>query len=265
MKRKETAFSNVKIAIIFFVFLAFIIGISLIFKFVALLENGQYDNSRSFSLSITNGKNIELVTLSPSLKNITIFKFTNNVNPIEAGRLLEIPIDGNIFSNSLDLNQRVNPLFIKTILDYTKIKTNLTIVDLLRILLFARAIPEDSIDIIIVRNEDKLVLDENISRLVSDASIENDSQTIQIINATEVTGLGNRLAKLITNMGGNVLIVATENNKKNKSFIRYIDKKTYTIERLQKVLGYEVIKGTGNDVSDITIIIGEDKVNSAPF
>ena len=116
-----------------------------------------------------------------------------------------------------------------------------------------------------VRGTSRLELDRTVDHLVSDAFIEKDKQTIQIINATNVSGLGNRLAKLVTNMGGDVIIVATENNLRKKSTISYIDKKTYTVERLQKVLGYEAVKDANNAVSDITIIIGEDKVNSAPF
>ncbi|KKQ29054.1 MAG: hypothetical protein US43_C0009G0001, partial [Candidatus Levybacteria bacterium GW2011_GWA1_37_16] len=104
-----------------------------------------------------------------------------------------------------------------------------------------------------------------VGRLASDTSIEKDHQTIRIINGTEVIGLGNRLARLITNMGGDVIIVATSDSLIKKSSILYIDKKTYTVERLQKVLGYEVAKEENNAISDITIVIGEDKLNSLPF
>lgn len=264
MKKKETTSSNAKVAIIFFVFLAFVVGISLILKFVIILKNGQFDSSRSFNFSVTNGKNIEVISLTPSLKNITIFKFKENVNSTEAGRLLEIPIDGVIASDSLDLNQKVNPLLLRAVFNCNKLKTNLTILDLLRIALSARTIPETSVNTKIV-SEGGLGQDKILDNLIIDSLIERDHQTIQIVNGTDISGLGNRLARLITNIGGNVILVMTDNNPKKKSSITYIDKKTYTVERLRKILGYEVMRDPDNAMSDVTIIIGEDRIGSNPF
>lgn len=265
VKQKKSAISNTKIAIAFFVFLAFIVGISLILKVITLIGAGQFDDARRFTLTIANNHNIEVISLSPSLKNITVFKLNDGIKPAEAGKQLAIPIDGFITQNSLDLNQKTDSLFIKAILNYNKLETNLTIIDIVRLVMFARAIPESSIDVKLVGNTSGLELDKIIGRLVSDDLIEKDRQTIQIINATAITGLGNRLAKLITNMGGDVIIVATSDSLKKESNISYIDKKTYTIGRLQKVLGYEVVKETENAISDITIVIGEDRLDSNPF
>lgn len=266
MKKKTgTSASNTKIVIVFFIFLAFVVGISLIFKVAAVIGAGQFDSSRRFTLTIANGRNIEVMSLNPGSKNITVFKLNDGTKPAEAGRLLEIPIDGFISQDSLDLNQKADALFIKAILNSSKLKTNLTIVDLVRLAILAKTIPESSINVRIVGNAAGLELDKIVSRLVSDSFIEKDNQTIQIINGAGVGGLGNRLARLITNMGGDVIIVATSDSLRKDSMISYIDKKTYTIERLQKVLGYRAVKEVNNAISDITVIIGEDKINSIPF
>ncbi|MBF8249823.1 MAG: LytR protein [Candidatus Levybacteria bacterium] len=265
MKQKESVLSNTKIAIVFFVFLIFIVGISLIFKLITVIRDSQFDDSKRFTLSITNGRNLEVISLNPAAKDIIVFKLSNNINPAEVGRLLEIPIDGSIANSSLDLNQKINPLFINAILNYNRLKTNLTIIDLFKLAMLARTIPESSVNIKIVGDTSLLELDKLVGHLAGDAFIEKDNQTIQIINATGVGGLGNRLARLITNMGGDVIIVATDDSLRKSSSISYIDDKTYTVERLQKILGYEVIRGQDNVVADITITIGEDRVNSAPF
>jgi len=60
-------------------------------------------------------------------------------------------------------------------------------------------------------------------------------------------------------------LVMTEDKPRKKSVITYIDKKTYTVERLQEVLGYEAIKEPSNAMSDVTVIIGEDKLEAIPF
>ncbi|MDP2585457.1 MAG: LytR C-terminal domain-containing protein [Candidatus Levybacteria bacterium] len=264
-KQKESALSNTKIAIVFFILLVFIVGISLTVKVITVLKNGQFDSSKRFTLTIANGKNIEVMSLSPDLKEIVVFKLNDNVNLVEAGRFLEIPIDGFIVQNSLDLNQKVDSLFVKTILNYNKLKTNLTIIDLLKLTMLARAIPESSVNVKMVGDANGLELDKVVGRLANDTSIEKDHQTIRIINGTEVIGLGNRLARLITNMGGNVIIVVTSDSLMKKSVILHIDEKTYTVKRLQKVLGYEVAREENNAISDITIVIGEDKVKNLAF
>lgn len=263
--KNNSSISNTKIAIIFFVFLALIAGISLIFKIVAIARASQFDDSKRFTLTITNGRNIEIMSLSPNSKDVAIFKLNDGIKPAEAGRQLAVPIDGFIIQNSLNLDQKIDSLFISLILDYKKIKTNLTIIDLFKLAMFAKTIPEDSIHVQTIGNASGLALDKIVGHLVSDILIEKDNQTIQIINATVVGGLGNRLARFINNMGGNVIIVATDDSLKSKSTISYNDNKTYTVERLQEVLGYETVKEAGNEVADIKIVIGEDKINSAPF
>jgi hypothetical protein len=264
VKQKSSAPSNTKIAIVFCVFVVFVVVFSLLLKGVILMRNSHFDSSKRFTLGITNGRNTEIMSLSPS-KDIVIYKLKNKMTPKEAGQLLEIPIDGFINSNSLDLDQKPDTLFMNLVSNYNNINTNLTVVDLLKIAALTKMIPENSINIEIVGDTDELDLNKIVGHLVSDSFMEKDNQTIQIVNATGVGGLGNRLARLITNMGGNAIIVATGNSISKKSTISYIDKKTYTIEKLQKVLGYEVKKEEGNAVADITIVIGEDKVSSEPF
>ncbi|KKQ32541.1 MAG: hypothetical protein US48_C0022G0001, partial [Candidatus Levybacteria bacterium GW2011_GWA2_37_36] len=159
MKQKKSAQSNTKIAIVFFAFLAFIVGISIIFKLITVVRAGQFDSSKRFTLTITNGKNIEAISLSPDSKEISVFKLNDSVKFAEVGRFLEIPIDGFIVQNSLDLNQKVDSLFVKTILNYNKLKTNLTIIDLLKLTMLARTIPESSVNVKMVGDVNGLELD----------------------------------------------------------------------------------------------------------
>ena len=265
MKEKKT-FSNTKIAVIFFIFLGFIVGISLIFKVILVVRQGQFDSSRRFTLAISNSKNLEVISLSPAKKSITVFKLDKNVPSVKAGQLLAIPIDGTIAANSLDLNQKINSLFFKTVLNYKSLQTNLTIIDLLKLAFFTSSIPERDIAAENISYDlSSADVDKIIGRLAADELIEKDNQTIQIIDGTDIVGFGNRLARLVTNMGGDVIIVATSDSPKKKSTVSYMNKKNYTAERLSKVLGFEIAKSEESGVADITITIGEDKVNSSPF
>lgn len=265
-QKKEQAISNTKIAIVFFAFLAFIIATSLIFKTVLVIKAGQFDESKRFTLSVSNNKRTEVVSFSPSAKSIAVFKLPKSIQQDAAGRLLEVPIDGFITLNSLDLDQKVSLLFLSSILKYNSLKTNLTAIDLLKLFAFARTVSDSSVNIKSISQDlNSAEVDKIVGRLAHDELIEKDNETIQIINGTDIGGFGNRLARFITNMGGNVIIVATSDRTQKKSTISYIDKKTYTVEKLSKILGYDVIRISDNAISDITITIGEDKASFSPF
>jgi phosphotransferase system IIB component len=154
---------------------------------------------------------------------------------------------------------------MNAVLNYNKLKTKLTIIDILKLLILTKTIPESAVDMVTVGDQGGLVPDNIVGNSVNDDLIEKDNQTVQIVNRTNVSGLGGRLAKMITNMGGNVILVMSEDNSIKKSAITYLDKETYTVDRLKKILGYEVVREPSNAMADITIIIGEDKVNSLPF
>lgn len=265
-KNRESAAGNAKIAIIFFIFLGVIAGISLIFKIILIVRAGQFDDSQRFTISVSDNKSVEVMSLSPSSKTIAIFKMDKGIKLTDTGKFLKIPIDGFIASNSLDLSQKATSFFLRAVLNYNNLYTNLTILDIARLLLLARAVPESEISIRKIPQDLSAVeADKLVGRQVGDELIEKDNQIIRVINGTDIIGLGNRLARLIANMGGNVIIVATSDSPIKISSISYIDKETYTIKKLAEMLKYKTFKESNNAISDITIIIGEDKASASPF
>lgn len=112
---------------------------------------------------------------------------------------------------------------------------------------------------------DDHALDTILSRIFTDSIIEEENQDIEIINSTEVSGLANRLARLITNMGGNVVSITTSKNPSNTSKILVSNKKKYTSERLHAILGFGVEEGQTQAIADVIIVIGKDKLSSLPF
>lgn len=265
VKKKKSALSNTKIAIIFFVFLILVIGISLLFKAIFIIKASKFDDSRRFTLSVTGRRITEVITLYADSKDMTVFKLNEKIDASKVGRILEIPIDGFVDQSSLNLDQEIDSMLTSLIFNYKNLKTNLTIIDFLKLAVYSKIIPGRTINTIEIKDTSEIAINQTFSRLVREPLIEKENQTIQIVNATAISGLGNRLAKLITNMGGNVIIVATDDNQKKKSTISYIDQKTYTVKRLQEVLGYEVIEGAKEAISDITITIGENGLSNLPF
>ena len=271
-KRKLRKGNNTKVAIIFIAFVAFIVSASLVFKFIYILSQSKFDDSKKFTLAVSNKKAQEVILFSPGSakvtaisSSLTILKLENDI-AIPASQFLAIPVDGFVRSEILDLNQKIETLLAKMILNYKKMQTNLTMVDLIKLFVFAKRLPERETN---VKNIPKDIsigeIDSMVTRLVNDEQIEKDSKTIQIINGTNVAGLGNRLARLVTNIGGDVIIVATANRPQKYSEITYIDDKSYTAERLGEILGFRTIKVSDRKIADITIIIGEDSINPTIF
>lgn len=264
-KRNLNKGNNTKVAIIFIAFVLLIVSISLIFKFIFVLRQSQFDDSKRFTIVVSSQTNLEVISFSSVSRSISILKLGKNLGT-PVNKFLAIPIDGFVKGDSLDLNQKVDSLLPRMIFNYKKLQTNLTVIDCIKLFIFARSLLEREInERIISQDLSTEDIDNIVTRLVNDELIEKDGKTIQIINGTNVYGLGNRLARLVTNMGGDVIIVATANSPQKRSEISYIDNKSYTVERLSKILDFKTIKVSDKKIADITIIIGEDSLNPLSF
>ena len=267
MKQKKESGSsdNSKIAIIFLIFICLVVVFSLMLKLVLLIQQGHFDEDKRFSISVSDNKSIEVLSFAPNTRSIVIFKLDSNMKFSDTASFLEIPIDGFIKSGSLDLNQNINSLFFNILIKYNKLSTNLTIIDVLRLFIFARTVSEKSVNIKSISQDLSTAdIDGIVGRLINDELIAKDSQTIQIINSTDVHGLGQRLARLVTNIGGNVIIVETGESKAESS-ISYAGQKTYTVDRLAKILNFKTVKIDNKAIADIVVTIGENKLNSIRF
>ena len=152
------------------------------------------------------------------------------------------------------------------IFSYKKLDTDLTIVDLIKLFVFTKSLNDREIEERFVSEDmSEIEIDNLVGRFFRDDLIEKEGKKIQIINSTDVSGLGNRLARLVTNMGGDVILVATGDSPQKSSEITYIEDKNYTVERLSKILGFNTVETTQRTIADIIITIGEDSLNSVSF
>ena len=166
----------------------------------------------------------------------------------------------------MDLDQRLDSLLPKMIFSYKKLDTDLTIVDLIKLFVFTKSLNDREIEERFVSEDmSEIEIDNLVGRFFRDDLIEKEGKKIQIINSTDVSGLGNRLARLVTNMGGDVILVATGDSPQKSSEITYIEDKNYTVERLSKILGFNTVETTQRTIADIIITIGEDSLNSVSF
>ena len=187
-------------------------------------------------------------SFSPQEKSLSILKAEKEAKVLA-------PVDGTI-DTDLDNTKIVSTLF-KQLFTPASHK-NITIIDLTRLALFSKTVPRSSII-------ERTFLGINDSRATfKDPKIINEAKSIEIINATDIAGLGNKLAVFISNMGGNVILVKTEEPKQNSKII-YYGEKTYTLTRINKFLKYEVTPSTKREVADVIIVIGKDGLKELDF
>jgi len=268
MKRKipNSRLNSTKIALIFFAFVFIFIFVSLIFKAVFIISKSRFDSENRFTISVTNDKDLEIISFAPKSQSISVLKIEGYTKSLNVNSFLKIPIDGEVKSSLKIKDFKVSDLMAKFILNYRNLKTNLTIVDILRLFIFSKTLPINYIyDKTISISIDASTLDKIVPSLFSDEIIEKENTSIKIVNGTDVVGLGNRLGRLISNIGGNVIMIASSDTAQNLSTISYFGKKTYTVEKINKILGFKLTKLDKKAIADIVIVIGKDSLGSHNF
>ena len=263
-RKKKDQGKSTRIGIYFFVFILGVVLISLLFKGLLIVKNSEFQDDSRFNFLISNNKTNKIISFLPQNHSVSVLKVEGKVENIN--KLLEVPIDGEVRSSSLDLEKPVSSIVSDVFFGFKNIKTNFTVLDLFRIFLFTKtASPGNFTTKNVSANLDEAALDKISSLLFSDPKIADENLSVGIINATEEYGVGNRLARLISNISGNVVLVSTSPRQEDKSVILYSGRKTHTIERLGKLLGFEVMENKSQGLADVTIRIGKDYKNLSSF
>lgn len=283
-KKKISDKNNLGIAIIFIILVLVLIIISGIFKIVSLVAQSRFDGKHRFTIGLSNKKsNISVVSFAPDNLSVSYLLInpdlmdgkgdleTKNIKVKELNIIknLSIPVDAFIEFSSNDFGflkpkddkKSIDFKMQDIILNYKNIKTDLTVVDLLRLWVFYKTVPSHSVSgKDFTSGKNGFIISKVSSSLFNDYTVSQEKISIEIINGTEILGLGNRLAGLITNMGGNVVAVSTSDKPIEKSEISYFGEKTYTLERLVKILSFKTIVSDKQEISDITVKLGKDTV-----
>jgi hypothetical protein len=201
--------------------------------------------------------------------------------------LIGQPVDGVIIlgqendPQKLMENWRQNP--ISMIQFFTQIKTDLRPLDIFKYLTALSTIRSDKIESIdlskssITKSQllpdssrvlgvDTIRFDLFIREKMADPLMLEEGQSIAIFNATEHPGLAQEAARIVTNLGGNVIIIGNTQTLIKKSLVTTEDSKTATFERLSETFAPECLKKKcvtnddkiTNSRAQVNVIIGED-------
>lgn len=266
--QKETS-KSLKTFYIYFVLVFLLIGISLFIKLIFVIQSSKYDGRHHFTIAITKDQKVkQVMSFSPQVPSLAVLTIKDeNISINSLTKDHGIAADAQVeVNNAVTLNQDTTTTLWDTTRNYAAIKTDATFIDLIRLTLLSRDIISNNKVMREIRlNDNKPETNTLIARALNDPTISSENISIQIINASNVSGLGQRLGRVFTNMGANVVEVSTSYTPQMTSKIQYFGERSYTHEQIEKYLGYPVSELNRQPIADIVIILGEDMKNTRKF
>lgn len=270
MKRESRHESkSLKTMYLYFFVVFLLICISLVIKIYYMYQQSRFDPSHEFVLAVVQQNFVrQIIAFNPESSTISSLELQDTNLPYATlAKNYGIVTDGYVATDPEQSRETdINKLIWSSIIHTAVWKSNLTMLDKVRLLLFSKniSINNKSIQSISLKNQAP-DLNTIISTALNDQDISSENITIQIINATNVSGLGLRLGKALTNMGANVVDVSSSDKLQKTSTLSYYGNKSYTSDHLQKFLGISATKFTKQTIADIIITIGTDKENTQEF
>ncbi len=260
--RKKKSGKNTLLAIIFFILIICAILASVLINVLLVVKSSKFGIGPTFSIFVSNGRQNEILSFHRDKNSISVVKIGDRIGDIY--KFAEVPIEAIYYSDKLNLNQPVSRLTSDIFFGITQTRNNLNTLDGFRSFLMAKTVsPKDIREEEIPKSLTDVQRDEIFASIFQDEKIIQEGITIQIINNTQEQGIGNRFARIVSNIGGNIVLVSTgaENIKSGV----YSSVTSYTSRRLSEALNFPGIKGKMGGIADITVVIGNDYGNLSKY
>lgn len=259
MKKKSDNASYIKVFILIVLFSALV---SLTYKVFLLVKN------RSFRFSTYNimlvGHDAHLVGFNTQKKQIYTLEvkdgrevFSSN-KPLASSVISGVPLDGMIISikpeNLIDSKDDF-PTFSQTLSflleDEKYVFYNVNRFDLVKLYVVSRLTAWKDRGYDNIQN-----LSQDSGGKFYDSEIFNEKTSIEIINSTEINGLGSRIGVVLLNLGANVISI--KDGEEGKTQILAKDYNLKTLKRVERLFELKAQKSESTGIADITINLGKD-------
>ena len=268
---KKAAHHESKSLKTFYVYLGVVLLLicaSLVIKMLYIFQESKFDPAHNFTLAIVDGKQVrEIVAFHPETPSMSLLRIKDSAIPYDnLAKSYGIATDGYILTPGVAQDADVTNFLYKALLHMSTWQSNLTILDKIRLFLVSKNVATNnktSEEISLVNQTPDT--NTTIATALSDQDLSSENVSIQIVNATNVSGLGQRLGKVLTNMGANVVDVTFDQKIQKKSTIAYYGNESYTVNRMQKFLNITATVLKKQAIADIIITIGNDKKETKEF
>ncbi len=259
MKTNTTSTDSLKKIVVFCIIVLLLIGVSLTYKTIILLQHGKFDGQHRFNLTIQNDAAAEIISFDPQGKTQVVIAVPKISKSFSEERDLGITIDGHITrASGISLTKSVASQMQSILFRFPTLSSNLTIFDIVQLTFLSRSLQGKTTSHTFSNLADQRTVDAFVTSELTDATITQENKSIQIVNATGQSGVGGRLERLITNFGGNTIAVTTGRTTESKSTITYYGETSYTVEKLEKILAVSGKSSSDKTISDILIVLGAD-------
>ncbi len=271
MKKKVSPHDNksLKTFYLYALLVLSFIFISLVIKIIFIYQQSRFDPAHDFTLAVIQQKKVkEIAAFHPEISAVSVLVIhDNNISSDTLAKNYGIAIDGYVITQEGDAVGTDMATFLwSSLLNTTLWQSNLTALDKIRLLILAKNVSTNN------RTLEQITLSEQtpdintlIATALTDQDLASENISIQIINATGVSGLGQRLGKVLTNRGANIVDVSSAQNTQRTTTMAYYGNESYTGDRLQKYLGLTATKLHKQTIADIVITIGNDKKRTREF
>lgn len=234
---------------------------SLAFKFLSILKLSSYDGKHRFTLLVEHSKkDATIVSFDPGTRSVSEVFLTGKKDIHNPGKYLGIPINGKIKdSEKYGESTNVANKLLSYLLTLKNKEQGLTSVDVFRLWLLTSGMQKKDIEVQQLTSDiSEDGVDEKLAELFVDEDLANEKISVEIVNATGITGRGSKLERMLANIGIPIVQVTTASRPENHSSIQYADESTYTLEKLTQLLKYKSSQMSEQGLSDIIITVGRD-------
>ena len=161
----------------------------------------------------------------------------------------------------------------------SSIESNMNVVDVYNLARDLSDLSDEERDILSVRDEDiseivdergemvnfvdTAAVDAALEELHRDNRIDREQARVEILNGTNIDGLGSRYERWVTHLGGDVIRVKNAPGKQQNSVLYVTNKEEYgyTLDRISSLFSEaEIVEGRPDFITtgDIVIVIGMD-------
>ncbi len=262
MKNKQDRMLYIKL---FILIVAVAALVSTTYKIFLLVKD------RSFRFDTFNvmvmGEDVHVVGINTQKKQVGILEFNGARNSFSRKDILSasitvgVPLDGIIISirpeNLVDRN-RDFPTFIQTLSflleDEKYVFHDINKFDLVKLYFISRLISWEEKNY--EAAQDQLEIDSKIGEKFYDSIIFNEKTSIEVINSTDINGLGGRFGFILSNLGMNVISIRDGVDKKTQILANNLG--VITLRRIEDLLKLKAKKEGDAGIADVTVNLGKD-------
>ncbi len=243
---------------------------ALLIRVFAIVKESKFDGQHQFTLSVGRETQVlAIISFEPITSTLSMLSFSKDqhVSFSSLNREMGIMPDGYIkMRDDLKITGNVSSLLQSLIFHWNNADTNITLYDIFQLWLYTHKIPSSTVYSQKISNlSDTESIDKILALRFTDNALAAENLSIQIVNGSGGSGLGFRLARAISNLGGNVVSVRTASVMEQASKIQYNDPQTHTFQKLKSLLHYQQEKLKNKTIAEIVIIIGKDNTNTKRF